>query len=145
MTQPAINCILIMKGTSRSEPATLPIKTVTVRPLNSETRCRFITSSPVNLPNSLKTYHSLVYPQNSLVRFLTVSTRAHWFLFWITSSLERRKLTWINDSARTAQQTLRIRYNNTGIVRINVTMRHVRTTTAAEEKQYVLLILNVCL
>jgi len=36
MTEPDINCILIMKGTSRSEPAALAIKTVTVRPLKSE-------------------------------------------------------------------------------------------------------------
>jgi hypothetical protein len=50
-----------MKDTSRSEPATLPIKTVTDRPLNSETRRRFLTFSlsPMNLPNCfLKTYPS---------------------------------------------------------------------------------------
>jgi hypothetical protein len=36
-------------------------------------------------------------------------------------------------------------YNKAGNVRINVTLRHLRVTTFAVEKQYVLRILSVCL
>ena len=67
----------------------------------------------------------------------------HW---WNGSDRGRSSLyyTYRLDSYR-AVNIHRPHYNNRGIVCINVIMRCVRATTVAVEKQYVLLILNVCL